>query len=214
VDERRRLFVVCAEASASPSDHRPSDVPKRPTPLDDIWSTYEPILDDVVRRVRYPGRAIDGADLVQQAALIVAEMLRKVSPPPSNPNDASVDELRRRLLRRLREFLRSERRRLGRQVSADDATLDRALRQRNAGSSSRGAPGPDLARAFGTLSPRQRSVIAALYYRDQHVASLAAELGVSQQAVTALHRRALAAMRRELQSGGSATLADDGREPK
>jgi hypothetical protein len=39
-------------------------------------------------------------------------------------------------------------------------------------------------------------VVTALYFRDERVSELAAQLKVTPQAVTALHRRALAALRR------------------
>jgi len=55
------------------------------------------------------------------------------------------------------------------------------------------------------LLPRQRAVVAALYFDDKPVAALARELAVTPQAITALHRRALARLRKVLdeETGGS-----------
>ena len=79
-------------------------------------------------------------------------------------------------------------------VVLDEAGLESALRRRTVGGSPVGA-GRNIARAIERLSPRQRAVIAGIYYREVKVRALAAELQVTPQAVTALHRRALAALR-------------------
>jgi DNA-directed RNA polymerase specialized sigma24 family protein len=61
-------------------------------------------------------------------------------------------------------------------------------------------PGRAVARALERLSPRQRSVISGLYFKDESVGSVAGELSISAQAVTALHRRALVALREAIEN--------------
>jgi DNA-directed RNA polymerase specialized sigma24 family protein len=78
--------------------------------------------------------------------------------------------------------------------------MERALARRATGVATGGPPGRALAHALGSLSPRQRAVITALYFKDRAVPEVSADLDVSPQAVTALHRRALLELRRLLAS--------------
>jgi RNA polymerase sigma factor (sigma-70 family) len=162
-----------------------------------LWPTCEPILVDAVRSLYPLGRVIEYADVVQQAALVVAEYVR-AHHESLEVADVDPTVLRHQVLRRIREYVRAERRRIGRQVLADDGALERTLARRATGVSAGGASGRGLARAIEKLSPRQRAVVTALYFRDERVSELAVELKVTPQAITALHRRALVALRRAM----------------
>ncbi len=177
----------------NPVDPESTDVDS----LDELWSTCESVVEAVVQRHHVSGWGVDSADAVQHAALVVVEMARsgRIS---SELSPEALDALTRELTLEVREYLRSERRRLGRQVSTDDGRIERALARRAIRAPSTGTSGRALTRAIESLSPRQRAVIAGIYFGDSKVAALADELQVSSQAITALHRRALAAIRHKL----------------
>ncbi len=115
-------------------------------------------------------------------------------------NPASfTDHFARRLHLRVRNYLRAERRRAARCVVLPQSILDLALSRRAA--SVRPSPnGRSVDRALERLSARQRSVIAGLYFGEKSIAALATDLGISPQAVTALHRRALIVLRQTMSS--------------
>jgi len=189
--------VVCAEAGP-PSSEKSRRLPIEPSePLLQLWPICEPVLVEAVRSLHPPGRVVEYSDVLQEAAVFLAEYLR-ANQGAVTPAILDREALRRQLVRRIREYVRAERRRMGRQITANDETLERALARR-AGASPGGAAGRTVARAIERLSPQQRAVVAALYFRDEKVAELAAHLNVTPQAVTALHRRAIAALRRALE---------------
>lgn len=167
-----------------------------PTALSALWDVCTPIIAQAVRW-NPPGaaRTIERIDVVQEAARIFLEALRH----DDVPDAASFQHfLWRKLPNRLTIYLRAERRRLGRQVLIDEPLLEGVLSRRHLGSQPHGPPGRQLARALERLSPKQRAVIQGLYAKEQTVRELTEELGISQQAVGALHQRALATLRRLL----------------
>ncbi len=108
-----------------------------------------------------------------------------------------VDYLRSQLRWKLRNYLRSERRRAGfgrsqplEEVEIGSGQFDPARMS-----------GLDLRSAIRRLSPRQRAVLAAKYLEDKRTGEIAASLGISRQSVAGLLRRA----RRTLQD----TLSDE-----
>lgn len=167
--------------------------------LTQLWDACSPIIDDVLRYYRRGGNP-DLDDVVQEAAVIFLNTVR-TSPsrsswlPTVSITDQFANALTRSLRWRLYNYLRRERRRRGRVVQADEQSLELALARAASGVAPKGVAGRQLSRAIERLSPRQRAVVTGLYDRELDVAELARELEVSPQAVTALHRRALAKLR-------------------
>jgi hypothetical protein len=215
-----------------------------PAALTVLWDLCAPLVASTLRYAARPVPGVDRRDLAQEAAEVFLRLLRAAAPPsgttaagdgasPAAPPAAGADQpplgtpatvrpaesfadtLNRAVRQRIRSYLRAERRRSGRQVAADLTTLDRLLARRRGDSPGEGPTGLALARALARLSPRQRAVIAGLYERDRPVAMLAAELGVTPQAVTAVHRRALATLRTALDvsspGDGDETATDSSR---
>ncbi len=169
--------------------------------LASLWECCAPLLDEAVRWNRATPATLDAGDVAQEAALIFLKLLKSADTPPTGGADF-VQRLRSALRWRLRAYLSAERRRLGRAATADEATLERALHARASGAAQAGPPGRQVARALERLLPRQRAVVAALYFEDKSVATLSRDLGVTPQAITALHRRALVRLRKILAEEG------------
>jgi RNA polymerase sigma factor (sigma-70 family) len=172
-----------------------------------MWGLCAPIVAESIRRLHLQSGVVGVDDVWQDAALTLAEMFRA----GELTEEASADELlqaQRKLRWRVRDFVRAERRRLGRKATGDDQIIERALARQAQHQSPGPAIGRPLARALGRLSPRQRAVVTRLYFADRNVAEVSAELGVSSQAITALHRRALASLRRELGANARQNSAD------
>jgi RNA polymerase sigma factor (sigma-70 family) len=165
--------------------------------LDRMWERCEPIITDSMRRLWLRDGVVGADDVLQDAALTLIEMFRAGLLTPESSDD-KILEAQRKLRWRVRDFVRAERRRLGRVVPSDDEAIDRAIARQGTRQPAGAVVGRRLANALDNLSPRQRAVVSRLYFADQRVAEISAELGVTSQAITALHRRALAAMRREL----------------
>lgn len=169
----------------------------RQNALTGLWSACEGIVEDLVHQYVVAGCGVETADVSQQAALTVVENVTSGS-LSRDPSPDELSALSRMLALRIREFLRAERRRFGRQVTVDDAVLERALARRASPTRSDGPSGRALTRALEQLSPRQRAVITRIYFDDAPVAAIATSLEVTPQAITALHRRALQALRKKL----------------
>ncbi len=179
-----------------------------------IWNACQPVLDDVVRRC-HPASSAEADDLVQEAAIAVLSFIQQGEADHSSTTCSETyavqTALERAIRWRLYNYVRRERKRGRRLLSTDEQSLERALAHSGARA---GVPSPlpgrRVARALETLSPRQRAVVNGLYFRDQSVATLSRELQVTPQAVTALHRRALATLRNALgMTEPSATPAND-----
>ena len=160
--------------------------------LVELWELCTPVVEASLRRGRV-GRA-DADDLAQEAAFHFLNHVRS-----SNGGGTSFAESLAPLLRwRYHNLPRRERRGGAREHAADLASLESILARRTAGASEDGPAGVAVRNALNRLSPRQRAVIVGIYYHDQTVATLAREHGVSAQAITGLHRRALAVLRKIL----------------
>jgi len=166
--------------------------------LADLWDTCTPLVRQIIHAQPFePGPALDADDLAQETARIFLEAVRRAPPMTGT---AFTAYLSRHLSNQLRSFLRAERRRRSRQVLADEPTLERTLQRRQSSRPPDSPPGRQIARALERLSPRQRAVIAGLYFRDLRTREVASELGLSRQEVNALHRRALATLRAVLRA--------------
>lgn len=158
-----------------------------------LWATCRPIVAEAVRRSRAnPKHTIQPADVAQEASRLFLAKLRGDECP-----DAAtlLRYLIQKLPNRLSSYLRAERRRLSRQALAEESEIERAMARGRTTPYLGAPPGRKIARALERLSPRQRAVIAGLYFRELKGTELAAELGVTQQRVSALHREALSLLR-------------------
>jgi RNA polymerase sigma factor (sigma-70 family) len=179
--------------------------------LSTLWDTCAPIIRQAVRINRPPTLStLAPEDAVQEAARLFLETVRS----DACPDGATlVHFLSQKLHHRIYAYLRAERRRLGRQVFADAPEIERALRRDATAPRTGGPPGRRVARALERLSPRQRSVIAGLYFRDEDVKTVANQLGIRPNAVTAIHRRALATLRDILTDAGQENKTEHLRSP-
>lgn len=184
-----------------------------PSALSELWVRCEPIVQESIARSSGT-RGVEPSEVAQEAALVLLKMLRDMPPASAEAtrqNPASFAELFRRQLQfRIRTYLRAERRRAFRNVSTTSTWIESELTRRvlPGTPSSTGRSGRGLARAMERLSPRQRAVVAGLYFQDENVDAVASELSISRQAVTALHRRALAVLREALATEEAVELPD------
>ena len=170
-----------------------------PSAFAELWQRCHPIIQQSIAKTRGT-RGVEPAEVAQEAALVLLGLLQNVAQPAASV-DASpasfADNFRRQLQFRIRTYLRAEHRRAFRNVSTSLTWIESELSRR----ASPGAPaapgrsGRAVARALERLTPRQRAVVNGLYFEDQNVNSVANNLGVSHQAVTALHRRSLVVLR-------------------
>lgn len=182
-----------------------------PGALSNLWESCAPILHTVLRRQRARPASLDRAELSQEAAVLFLELLHR-EPKPGVAPEPFGRHFARALYWRLHDVLRAERRRMGRQTVASEEDLELALRRR-AGGHSAGGPGVHLDRALARLSPRQRAVIGEVYFRDRAITAIAGDLGLSADAVSALHRRALTTMREVLSNESAGETVSDQTEP-
>ena len=174
-----------------------------------LFGLYQPLLKattaEVVRRGLPSGVGPD--DVAQEAGRQFCELLRAYD---LTGGVNLTTYLQRKLKWRVLNFLRAERRR------ASHAPLGASITERLADELARapdeGLEDPRLGRALRRLSPRQRSVVAGLYWRDRTARELARDLGVTPQAVTALGRRAIESLRRDLAGRAPGSRAACGRD--
>ena len=62
----------------------------------------------------------------------------------------------------------------------------------------------ELDQALQMLTPKQKSVLYAIYWQDRRVVDIAARMGVSPQAVRAIRQRAEKILRQRLEASGAA----------
>ena len=167
------------------------------TAKSELWDLCEPIVRIAI--VRAVGRHSDEApDVIQEAALVLFGILhegeQESGHEPGLPANSFAQKFQRLVQFRIRTYVRAERRRAARTVSTSFPSVEIALDRRSSGRPPATA-GRSIDRALERLSPRQRAVVAAIYFKDDKVRSIAGELRISPQAVTALHRRALSVLR-------------------
>lgn len=158
-----------------------------------IWESYRPLALSIAHRRRFLPTGVEEADVEQEAARALCELVLSYDARREVPLAAY---LKRKLAWRVHHYLRDEARRCG-HLALDSIDVDTV-----AGSvvemPTPGIPDARVLRALRKLSPRQRAVIAGLFWRDRKTKELADELRISKQAVTALRRRAEGAIRRDL----------------
>jgi RNA polymerase sigma factor (sigma-70 family) len=158
-----------------------------------LYERYQPLLGSVARARRGLPIGVEREDVEQESAALLCELVLSFQPERGVPLRGY---LKAKLGRRVSHFIRAEARRT-RHQPLDEATVER-LADSTVEMPTPGIANPRVARALRRLSPRQRGVIAGLYWRERTVKELAGELKVSRQAVTAVQLRAESAIRREV----------------
>lgn len=163
--------------------------------VEEVLTKYRPLIRAIVAshcRRRLP-TGVDRADLEQEAARQLCELVHDYEP---ERGVVLTQYLRVNLRWRVSNYLRAERRRAGHlpiEAASVETIVDGSVRF-----PSDGVLHPRLARALSHLSPRQRGVIAELYWRERSVGEISRELGLSHQRVSAIRRHAEARLRDEL----------------
>jgi RNA polymerase sigma factor (sigma-70 family) len=147
-------------------------------------------------RLRVLPVGVERGDVEQEAARALCELALEYDPDRGVPLAAYF---KAKLGWRLRHYLRQERRRSG-HLPLDEIDVE-AIPQAVVEMPEPGIASPRVARAIRRLSPRQRAVIAGVFWRERTERELAGELGVSHQAISALKRRAEASLRKQLRAG-------------
>ena len=159
-----------------------------------LLERYRPLLASVTRRWwRGLPTGVERADVEQEASKCLCELILAYDPARGSPLGAF---LKASLGWRVSHFLRAEARR-ARHGRLDDLDVEE-IADSVVVDPTPGIANPRVARALRRLSPRQRGVIAGIFWRDRTTKELAAELSVTPQAVTALRRRAEQVIREEL----------------
>jgi RNA polymerase sigma factor (sigma-70 family) len=136
---------------------------------------------------------VDPAELRQAARVELFETARGYDPDRDGDFEAHATRRVRRLLERIR---RRERRLRERHVPLETLSEEE---EPHAPEELREPPtSPPVQRALGRLSPKLRSVVVRLYYRELTALQVAAQDGVSTWAIEKARHRALALMKRDL----------------
>lgn len=167
--------------------------------LEALLVRYEPLVLRLVASFRVQVRTgvVDEDDLRQEARTQMIGLLREYRPQLNGNLEAY---LHTKLRWRVANYLRAERRRIRAAVPLDEDAIKHPAVELESHLNV-GLAHPRLGNALRRLSPRQRAVIARFYGQEQTVRQIAGALGVTPQAVTALRRRAEAALRDALEEG-------------
>ncbi len=158
-----------------------------------LCERYRPLIAAVATRQRSLPPGVDRSDVEQETAAALCELAREFEPDRGIPLGAY---LKAKLGWRVWHYLRGERRRTG-HLPLDAVDVE-AIPDSVVETPTPGVASPRVARALRRLSPRQRAVIAGIFWRERTEREIARELNVSHQAVTALRRRAEASLRKSL----------------
>ncbi len=167
--------------------------PVEPESLAELCERFRPLLGAVAARYRSLPAGVERSDVEQEAARALCELALEYEPARGIPLSAY---LRAKLGWKVSHYLRQEKRRTG-HLPLDTVDVE-AIPDSTVEAPSPGIASPRVARAIRRLSPRQRAVIAGIFWRERTEKEIARELNVSHQAVTALRRRAESSLRRQL----------------
>ena len=162
--------------------------------LSSLCERYRPLVDAVAARYRSLPAGVERSDVQQEAVRCLCELALQYEPDRGIPLAAY---LKAKLGWRVAHYLRQEKKRAG-HLPLDAVDVE-AIPESVVDAPSPGIANPRIARALKRLSPRQRAVIAGIFWRERTERELARELHVSHQAVAALRRRAEASLRKHLQ---------------
>jgi RNA polymerase sigma factor (sigma-70 family) len=141
------------------------------------------------------GQRVDHAELRQEA---LTELVAVAREQHAGPSGDFAELAVARLKRRMAAVVRAERNRAFRIRPLDPDRDDRAAAEGDTRLSAQ-VESPTLARALRRLPPRERAVIARVYWQELTAAEIAEREGVDPPAVRKLRRQAEAALRRALQ---------------
>lgn len=161
--------------------------------LADLCDRYRPLIAAVTARYRTLPAGVERSDVEQEAARALCELAMEYEPARGIPLAAY---LKAKLGWRVTHYLRQEQRRAG-HLPLDAVDVE-AIAGAVVEAPTPGIASPRIARALRSLSPRQRAVIAGIFWRERTEREMARELEVSHQAVAALKRRAEASLRKQL----------------
>ncbi|MCL4370593.1 MAG: sigma-70 family RNA polymerase sigma factor [Chloroflexi bacterium] len=171
-------------------------ITQNPPPPEQVIERYRPLVLTLIKGLSRQSHlaGLEAEDLFQEANAALIELTRDYAPQRGVPLG---NYLKQKLKWRLVNFLNRELRRKQRTLEIDESILEHLV-QRTEALPSPDVLNPRLRAAFRRLSPKQRSVLYEIYWRDRSAQELAQQLGVSPQNVTALRRRAEAAIREEM----------------
>jgi len=170
--------------------------PEELTFLGQAVSDYQPLVASMVRHLARSSRraGVDLEDLSQEANIALVELVREYAPDRGVPFGSY---LKQKLKWRLVNFLARELNRRRRTTGVDESIVERLADSTEALPSTE-VLNPRLRAALRQLSPKQRSVLFEVYWREKTTCEIARQLGITPQGVTALRRRAEAHIRQEM----------------
>lgn len=189
-------------------DRRNNPTTTEPAVAEGVVDRYRPLVLAMIRSLSNQSHqaGVDFEDLFQEANAALIELSGDYAPERGVSFGAY---LRLKLKWHLVNFLGRELRRKNRTVGIEESMIEH-LAEETAAFPSAEVLNPRLRAALRRLSPKQRSVLYGIYWREKTANELALQLGVSAQNVTALRRRAEAAIRQEMNPpGGEAILPWD-----
>ncbi len=161
--------------------------------LETLCERYRPLIAATAARYRSLPPGVERSDVEQEAARALCELALEYQPDRGTPLAAY---LKSKLGWRVSHYLRNEKRRTG-HLPLEAVDVE-AIPESVVEAPTPGISSPRIARALRRLSPRQRAVIAGIFWRERTEVELASELQVSYQAVASLRRRAEASLRKQL----------------
>ncbi len=168
-----------------------------PEAMEQLLKLYTPLVLKETRRFRRADKmdlCLSAEDVRQEAALHLIRLVKEFN-ETSGVHFGSY--LKQKLRWRLHNYLRRERRRVLATTGLDSPEVERLAGELDQVTEF-DLDNPRLRAAFRQLSPRQRLVLAKMFWQDKTTREIATELGVTPQAVGALHRRALRQLRQKL----------------
>jgi len=169
--------------------------------LERLARLYAPLIASEVGRCgRGAGRAdscLSAEDLRQEASVMLVQLVKEFSP---GAGVAFGSYLKQKLRWRLHNYLRRGRARVVASTGIDSPEVMQLADQMEQVQGF-DLKNPHLRAAFRQLSPRQRTVLIKMFWEDKRVHEVARELGITSQAASALQRRALKSLRKNIAAG-------------
>lgn len=170
--------------------------PGEPAHLGQIVNDYQPLVATMVKHLVHSSRraGVELEDLLQEANIALVELAREYAPDRGVPFGSY---LKQKLKWRLVNFLTRELKRRNRTVGMDESMVEHLVAKTETLPSA-DVLNPRLRAALRQLSPKQRSVLYEVYWREKSTHEIARQLGVSPQSITALRRRAEEHLRQDM----------------
>ena len=165
--------------------------------MEELLRRYMPLILKETRRFRHAENTdvcLSTEDVRQEAVLQLIQLVKEYS---ESSGACFGSYLKQKLRWRLHNYLRRERRRALTTIGLDCPEVEQLASELDHVVEF-DLDNPRLRSAFRRLSPRQRLVLAKMFWQDKTVREIAAELRVTPQAIGALHRRALRQLRKRM----------------